>query len=61
MVRDDQLVLSVNDTGEGVPAELLPRMFELFAQGDRPRREGLGIGLALARRSSSCTEARSPR
>jgi signal transduction histidine kinase len=49
MVRDDQLVLLVSDSGEGVPTELLPRMFDLFAQGDRPRREGLGIGLALAR------------
>ena len=36
----------------GIPAEQLPRMFELFAQGDRSlaRSEGgLGIGLTLAR------------
>jgi signal transduction histidine kinase/ActR/RegA family two-component response regulator len=46
------LVLSVRDTGVGIPAAILPRVFDLFVQGegDRRRREGLGIGLALARR-----------
>lgn len=48
-----ELVLSVSDTGIGISAEMLPRVFDLFSQGDRsPRRPqpGLGIGLALARR-----------
>ncbi len=42
----------VSDNGEGLPAELLPRIFELFAQGERaPDRAqgGLGLGLALVR------------
>jgi CheY-like chemotaxis protein len=42
----------VRDNGVGIPPELLPRMFELFAQGDRSlaRSEGgLGIGLTLVR------------
>jgi signal transduction histidine kinase len=41
----------VADTGVGISPALLPRVFDLFAQGDRPSGEpGLGIGLALVRR-----------
>jgi PAS domain S-box-containing protein len=45
------LVLSVRDNGIGIDADLLPRLFTLFAQAERaPDRSqgGLGIGLALA-------------
>lgn len=45
-----QAVLRVRDTGIGIPAELLPKVFDLFRQGDRAldRSEGgLGIGLTL--------------
>ena len=48
----DEIVIKVRDTGIGIPPEQLPRMFELFAQGDRSlaRSEGgLGIGLTLGR------------
>ncbi|HEV8578427.1 MAG TPA: ATP-binding protein [Thermoanaerobaculia bacterium] len=48
-----QAVVRVADTGLGISAELLPRVFDLFTQGDRSldRAEGgLGIGLALVRR-----------
>jgi CheY-like chemotaxis protein/anti-sigma regulatory factor (Ser/Thr protein kinase) len=51
-VEGDEVVFRVRDNGVGIPAELLPRMFELFAQGDRSlaRSEGgLGIGLTLVR------------
>ncbi|HEY0790737.1 MAG TPA: PAS domain-containing protein [Chthoniobacterales bacterium] len=47
-----EIVFSVRDNGVGIPAEKLPGMFELFAQGDRSlaRSEGgLGIGLTLVR------------
>ena len=51
--REDRRVrLEVRDTGTGIPAEELPRLFERFHQvrGARARvREGTGIGLALAR------------
>src|SRR5438445_535751 len=42
------VVLSVRDTGRGIPAEMLPRIFELFTQGAGAE-GGLGVGLALAR------------
>ncbi len=48
-----EVVLRVRDSGIGIPAELLPRIFDLFTQGYRAldRSEGgLGIGLALVRR-----------
>jgi len=45
--------LRVRDNGQGIDPELLPRIFDLFAQGrqslDRPH-GGLGIGLTLVRR-----------
>ena len=46
-------VLRVEDTGAGIPADLLPRIFELFVQGDTSlhrTRAGLGIGLTLVKR-----------
>jgi CheY-like chemotaxis protein len=49
--RDGQsVVVSVRDSGIGIPPEQISRMFDLFAQGDRSlaRSEGgLGIGLTL--------------
>lgn len=49
---DDALVITVSDDGMGIPADVLPRIFDPFFQG--PRRidragGGLGIGLALVR------------
>jgi signal transduction histidine kinase len=45
-------VITVTDDGEGIDSKLLPRVFELFAQGDSAldrAQGGLGIGLTLAR------------
>jgi CheY-like chemotaxis protein len=45
--------LRVSDTGHGIPSALLPRIFDLFVQGEQaPERAqgGLGIGLTLVRR-----------
>jgi signal transduction histidine kinase/ActR/RegA family two-component response regulator len=43
--------ISVADSGIGISPELLPRVFDLFTQGEtRSSQPGLGIGLALARR-----------
>ncbi len=45
------VLISVGDSGIGMSPELLPRVFELFTQGEtRSSQPGLGIGLALARR-----------
>jgi PAS domain S-box-containing protein len=47
-----QVVIRVRDNGMGIPADLMPRVFDLFIQGDRSlaRSEGgLGIGLTLVR------------
>jgi PAS domain S-box-containing protein len=47
----DQAVVTIRDEGQGIDERLLPRVFELFAQGrqspDR-RNGGLGLGLAIA-------------
>ena len=43
--------ISVVDSGIGISPQLLPRVFDLFTQGEaRSAQPGLGIGLALARR-----------
>jgi CheY-like chemotaxis protein/anti-sigma regulatory factor (Ser/Thr protein kinase) len=45
-------MLRVTDTGVGIEPELLPRVFDLFVQGDRSAdraRGGLGLGLTLVR------------
>jgi signal transduction histidine kinase/ActR/RegA family two-component response regulator len=54
-VRREQAsaVFEVEDTGQGIEAELLPRIFDLFVQGQRGlEREGggLGVGLTLVKR-----------
>jgi signal transduction histidine kinase len=50
---DEQVVLTVRDTGVGIAPDLLPHVFDVFVQGsitiDRSQ-GGLGIGLALVRR-----------
>ena len=50
--QGDEVVLRVRDSGIGIAPEMLPRVFDLFAQADRAlvRSEGgLGIGLTLVR------------
>jgi signal transduction histidine kinase len=47
-----EVLVIVKDNGPGIERDVLPRVFDLFAQGDRPHPHagGLGIGLALVRR-----------
>lgn len=47
-----KLMVEVSDTGIGIPAEALSRIFSPFEQGDssiHPRFGGLGLGLSIAR------------
>jgi PAS domain S-box-containing protein len=51
-VAQDMVTLMIEDNGVGMPAQLLPHVFELFIQAERtPDRVqgGLGIGLALVK------------
>jgi two-component system sensor histidine kinase BaeS len=41
----DQVMISITDTGEGIPADLLPRVFERFVKA--PSSTGSGLGLAI--------------
>jgi PAS domain S-box-containing protein len=47
-----EVIVTVRDTGIGIPADALPRIFDMFSQVDRSIERstgGLGIGLALVK------------
>lgn len=53
LAQDDQAMIEVADNGTGICADMLPRVFDLFAQVDRTRERaqgGLGIGLSLVKK-----------
>ncbi|CAN5724555.1 hypothetical protein BH23GEM8_BH23GEM8_08280 [soil metagenome] len=43
------VMVSVIDSGPGLPAEQLPHIFSQFWQGERSDRRGIGLGLAIAK------------
>lgn len=51
--QDDEAIITVTDTGAGIPANILPQVFDLFSQADRTldrRQGGLGLGLSLVKK-----------
>jgi len=49
----EEALIAVTDNGVGIPADLLPRIFDLFVQNNRSldrSQGGLGIGLSIVRR-----------
>jgi two-component system CheB/CheR fusion protein len=52
MRRDGEALISVEDNGIGIAPDLLPRIFDLFTQGEPAAKQasgGLGIGLMLVK------------
>ncbi|MEO8215587.1 MAG: ATP-binding protein [Acidobacteriota bacterium] len=50
--RDGEAVVTVRDSGRGIPADFLPHIFDQFHQAtlaDRAQHHGLGLGLAIVR------------
>jgi len=50
---EQEVIVSVRDTGIGISREMLPHIFDMFVQADRSlerAKGGLGIGLTLVRR-----------
>ncbi|MGQ4647848.1 ATP-binding protein [Lyngbya aestuarii] len=64
---NEQLQISIGDTGEGISADVLPHVFDYFRQADSSttrKHGGLGLGLAIVRRlvelHNGTIEAESP-
>ena len=47
--RGDELMVSVSDTGPGIPADQLPHLFERYWQARPARQLGAGLGLYIAK------------
>jgi PAS domain S-box-containing protein len=47
--EQDMVLVSVSDTGPGVPPDMVGRLFDRFAQGEGRERGSAGLGLAIVR------------
>jgi len=48
-LRDHQIVVSVEDTGPGIPQEHLSKIFDRFWRTPETKQKGSGLGLAIAK------------
>jgi signal transduction histidine kinase len=46
---DASVQIAVEDSGPGIPAADLPRIFDRYWRGDRASRDGAGLGLAICK------------
>ncbi len=46
---DGSVQITVEDSGPGIPAADLPRIFDRYWRGDRASRDGAGLGLAICK------------
>src|SRR5690606_24377025 len=44
-----KLLLTISDTGAGIPPEQVPHLFDRFWRADGESRRGVGLGLAIAK------------
>ncbi len=59
--RPDDVLVSISNTGEGIPADDLPRVFERFYRVEKSRdraRGGAGIGLAIVKQLIEAADGR---
>lgn len=47
--RDGVIEVSISDTGPGIPAEHLPKIFNRYWQAESTKRMGSGLGLSIAK------------
>lgn len=50
VLSGDKIIMTVKDEGEGIPKDVLVKIFEKFYRGAKSKKGGLGLGLSIAKR-----------
>ena len=48
-LRPSEVTIAIRDQGCGIPSDQMSHIFEQYWQASRERRQGLGLGLAIAK------------